>query len=110
VVILNSRRGPTLLCNDALPAHWLQARLVGTKSNYDGIGARVKVVAGDLTLADEVRSGRGYQSDYGRRLHFGLGGHERIDLVEVQWPTGLKTVLKAPAIDRLLTLKEGAGE
>jgi enediyne biosynthesis protein E4 len=116
VVILNSRRGPTLLRNDARGepraqhAHWLQVRLVGTKSNRDGIGARVKVVAGDLTLVDEVRSGRGYQSDYGRRLHFGLGARERVDRVEAQWPSGLKTVVQAPAIDRLLTLKEGAEE
>jgi hypothetical protein len=106
VVILNSRRGPTLLRNDSTGSRWLQLQLVGSKSNRDGIGARVAVVAGDLTSADEVRSGRGYQSDYGRRLHFGLGKREKVDRVEVHWPSGRKQVINTPAVDRLLSIQE----
>lgn len=108
VVILNSRREPTVLRNDSQPAHWLRVQLIGTKSNRDGIGARVKVVAGDLALVDEVRSGRGYQSDYGRRLHFGLGKRDRVGRVEVQWPSGRKDIIQQPAIDRLLIVREGS--
>jgi hypothetical protein len=113
VVILNSRREPTILRNDSPPSHWLGVQLIGTKSNRDGIGARATVVGDNLSLVDEVRSGRGYQSDYGRRLHFGLGKPPsgvapRIDRVEVQWPSGRKDIIQQPAIDRLLVVREGS--
>jgi len=107
VVILNSRREPTILRNDSARGNWLGVRLAGTRSNRDGIGAWVKVVAGDLTLVDEVHSGRGYQSDYGRRLHFGLGKREKIDRVEVRWPSGGTNVVAAPGGNRWLTVREG---
>jgi enediyne biosynthesis protein E4 len=108
VVILNSRREPTILRNDSAPAHWIRVQLIGTKSNRDGIGARVTVTSGDLSLIDEVHSGRGYQSDYGRRLHFGLGKRDRVDRVEVRWPSGRKEVIQQPPIDRLLIIREGS--
>lgn len=109
-VILNSREKPTLLRNDTVNGnHWIQIRLRGTKSNRDGVGARVKVVAGDLTLIDEVHSGRGYQSHYGTRLHFGLGKRERLDRIEVRWIGGGVDVLKDIAVDQLLTITEGQG-
>jgi hypothetical protein len=107
VVILNSRREPTIMRNDSPAAHWLGVRLVGSKSNRDGIGARVTVAAGDVKFVEEVRSGRGYQSDYGRRLHFGLGKWERAERIEVQWPGGRKDVIQQPSIDRVLTIREG---
>jgi len=109
VVILNSRREPTILRNDqAKGNHWIQIRLKGTKTNRDGVGARVKVVAGDLTQIDEVHSGRGYQSHYGTRLHFGLGKRERIDRIEVRWIGGGIDVLKNVRVDRFLTITEGS--
>jgi len=110
VVILNSRREPTVLRNDSpSQGHWLQVRLRGVKTNRDGVGARVKVAAGDLTLHDEVHSGRGYQSHYGTRLHFGLGGREKVDRIEVRWIGGAVDVLKDIAVDQLLTIVEGTG-
>jgi len=107
-VILNSRREPTILRNDS-PAghHWLQIRLRGVCSNRDGVGAHVKVIAGDLTQIDEVHSGRGYQSHYGMRLHFGLGPRDRVDRVEVRWIGGGLDVLKDVTVDRVLTIIEG---
>jgi hypothetical protein len=111
VVILNSRREPTILRNDSpSKGHWLQIRLQGVKTNRAGIGARVKVVAGDLTLIDEVHSGRGYQSHYGMRLHFGLGNRERVDRVEVRWIGGGVDVFEDIAVDQLLTLTEGSSK
>jgi hypothetical protein len=108
VVIQNSREQPTVLRNDTSnDNHWIQIRLQGKKTNRDGVGARVKVVAGDLTLIDEVHGGRGYQSHYGMRPHFGLGKHERIDRIEVRWIGGGVDVLKDVAVDRLLTIEEG---
>jgi len=109
VVILNSRREPTILRNDSTSkGHWLQVRLRGVKTNRDGIGAHVKVTAGDLTLLDEVHSGRGYQSHYGMRLHFGLGNRKRIDRIEVHWVGVGVDVFEDIAVDQLLTITEGA--
>jgi hypothetical protein len=110
VVVLNSRREPTILRNDSpSKGHWIQVRLRGTKSNRDGVGARVKVIAGDLTLVDEVHSGRGYQSHYGMRLHFGLGNRNRVDRIEVHWIGGGTDILKNIEVDQLLTITEGTG-
>jgi enediyne biosynthesis protein E4 len=109
VVVLNSRREPTILRNVS-PGnnHWIGIRLRGTRSNRDGIGARIKVVAGDLTQVDEVHSGRGYQSHYGMYPHFGLGHRTRIDRIEVRWIGGGTEVLENVAVDRLLTITEGS--
>ena len=113
VVVLNSRRGSTLLRNMLYESgsrnHWLQVRLQGVKTNRDGIGARVKVVTGGLTLLDEVHSGRGYQSHFGTRLHFGLGQHQRAERVEVRWIGGGVDVLEDVAADQLLLVVEGTG-
>jgi hypothetical protein len=111
VVILNSRQGPTILRNDS-PAkgHWLQVRLRGVKTNRDGVGAHVKVTAGDLNLLDEVHSGRGYQSHYGMRLHFGLGDRNKVDRIEVRWIGGGVDVFENIAVDQLITLTEGSSK
>ena len=108
-VILNSRRRPTILRNDSPnDHHWLQIRLRGLTRNRDGVGAHVKVVAGGLALVDEVHSGRGYQSHYGMRLHFGLGPRDRVDRVEVRWIGGGVDVLKNVGVDQLLTIEQGS--
>ncbi len=67
----------------------------------------MKVVAGDLTQVDEVHSGRGYQSHFGTRLHFGLGKHNRVERIEVRWIGGGMDVLENVAVDQLLTVTEG---
>jgi hypothetical protein len=111
VVILNSRREPTILRNDSPSrGHWIQVFLRGTKSNRDGVGARVKVTAGKLVLVDEVHSGRGYQGHHGMRLHFGLGKHEKVDSIEVRWIGGGVDVFKDIAVDKLVTLTEGSSQ
>ena len=108
VVVLNSREEPTVLRNESKnDHHWLQIRLRGTKTNRDGVGAHVKVVAGDLVQIDEVHSGRGYQSHYGTRLHFGLGERDSVDRVEVRWIGGGVDVREDVGVDRLLTVTEG---
>jgi hypothetical protein len=108
VVILNSRSGPTILRNESATGnHWIQVQLRGVKTNRDGVGARVKVVAGDFSQIDEVHSGRSYQSHFGSRLHFGLGKHNRVDRIEVRWIGGGVDVLENEAADRLLTITEG---
>ncbi|HCO92756.1 MAG TPA: hypothetical protein DIU00_02195 [Phycisphaerales bacterium] len=109
VVILNSRREPTILRNDSTSkGHWLQVRLRGVKTNRDGVGARIKLTAGDLTLTDEVHSGRGYQSHYGMRIHFGLGNREKVDRIEVRWVGGGVDILENIRADRLVTITESS--
>jgi enediyne biosynthesis protein E4 len=106
-VVVNSRREPTLLRNDSdNPNHWLQIRLRGTRTNRDGVGASVKVVAGDLVQVAEVHSGRGYQSHHGTRLHFGLRDRDFIDRIEVRWMGGGTTVLENKRADQLLEIVE----
>jgi hypothetical protein len=108
VVVLNSRREPTILRNESpRQNHWLQVKLKGTRTNREGVGARVTVVAGDLTLIDEVHSGRGYQSHYGTRLYFGLGSRSNVDRIEVRWIGGSVDVFHNVKADQLITLTEG---
>lgn len=110
VVILNSRQGPTILRNDSPRVHhWLQVQLQGVRSNLEGIGAHVTVKAGDLSQLDEVHSGRSYQSDFGKRLHFGLGQRTKVDEIQVKWIGGGVDVMRDVAVDRLVTIVEGSG-
>ncbi len=111
VVVLNSRRRPTILRNDsANDNHWIQIRLRGEKVNRDGVGSHVKVVAGDLVQVAEVHSGHSYQSHSGMRLHFGLAKHDRLDHVEVQWLGGKTERFRNISVDRKVTLVEGTGQ
>ncbi|MHB8898543.1 MAG: CRTAC1 family protein [Thermoguttaceae bacterium] len=110
VVVLNSRREPTVLRNDSeTENHWVEIQLHGSRTNRDGVGARVRVVTGDLTQIDEVHSGRGYQSHHGTRLHFGLGERQQIDRVEVRWVGGGEEVFEGVAVDGIARLQEGTG-
>ncbi len=68
--------------------HWINIKLVGTKSNRSAIGARIRCVAGSLSQIDEVRSGGSYISQNDLRKHFGLGERTSVDLLEIRWPSG----------------------
>jgi hypothetical protein len=115
VVIENIDGAPTVLHNVSNGAgstsanNWVSIRLIGTKSNRLALGAKVKIVAGDLTQIDEVRSGGSYLSQNDLRLHFGLGSRTKIDRVEIRWPSGGNQVLQNLATDRFYTVKEGEG-
>jgi hypothetical protein len=110
-VVINSLDGaPQLLRNDGGNANnSVMIKTVGVKSNRDGIGARVKVVAGDLTQVEEVRSGASYISHNDLRLHFGLEKRTKIDLIEVRWPSGEVDKITDASVNGLLTVKEGQG-
>ncbi len=109
IVVLNSRRGPTLIRNDSPTRnHWIQVQLHGIQSNRDGVGAQVEVVAGPLRLVAEVHSGRGYQSHYGQRLQFGLGKQTHVDRIEVRWIGGGTDILRNVDVDQVVTILEGA--
>jgi enediyne biosynthesis protein E4 len=110
IVVSNMNDSPDLLRHSRKNLHHsVLIKTVGVRSNRDGIGARVTVVAGNLTQYDEVRSGGSYLSSGDLRLHFGLGRAQNIDRLEVRWPSGqVDTVANATA-DRILTIKEGQG-
>ncbi len=112
-VVLNSREPLTVLRNLYVERggtnHWLQVRLQGVNSNRGGVGAHVKVTAGNLVLTDEVHSGRSYQSHFGSRLHFGLGDRDHVDRIEIRWIGGGIDVFEHVDVDQLITLTEGHG-
>ncbi len=89
--------------------HWLGVHLLGTKSNRDGIGARLKLTAGDFVSYDQAKGGMSYSSAQDPRIYFGLGDHARVDSIEILWPSGVKDVLQGLAADRIVTLVEGKG-
>jgi hypothetical protein len=110
ILVNNNGQAPQLLRNDGGNAnHWLEILLIGTKSNRDGVGARVKLSAGDLVLCDQRKGGMSYQSAQDPRLHFGLGQRSTVDSVEVLWPSGSVTKLASIKGDQIIAVKEGVG-
>jgi hypothetical protein len=89
--------------------HWLELRLVGTKSNRDAVGARVTVKAGSQTWIREVNGGNGYAGQSSKRVHVGLGAAAKIDSLEVRWPSGRSERFTVP-VDAITTLEEGTLE
>jgi len=110
MIINNLDGAPQLLRNDGGNANnSILIKTIGVKSNRDGIGARVKVVSGDLTQIDEVHSGGSYISQNDLRLHFGLEKRTKIDLVEISWPSGVVDKILNPGVNKIITVKEGKG-
>ena len=110
ILVNNNGQPPQLLRNDGGSAnHWIEILLIGTKSNRDGVGARLKLVAGDLILYDQRKGGVSYQSAQDPRLHFGLGQRTQIDSVEIIWPSGMETKQSNLKCDQFLTIEEGKG-
>ena len=116
-VVVNVMNGmPQLLrCDSSSGNNWIKLKLIGTKSNRSAIGARVicsTVFPGESKThrqMDEVRSGGSYFSQSDLRLHFGLGKAEKVDFLEVRWPSGHVETYKNTSVNILLTIKEGRG-
>ena len=110
VLVVNMNEPPSLLRNDTDSGNtWVGLRLVGTKSNRDGIGARVSLKVGGLQQTAETRSGGSYLSHNDFRLHFGLGNAKEVGDVEVRWPSGLTETFSGLTPGRYHTLEEGKG-
>src|SRR6266480_1137368 len=110
ILVSNNGQPPQLLRNDGGNSnHWLQIFLIGTRSNRDAVGARVKVAAGDLLLFDQRKGGMSYQSAQDPRLHFGLGRRRTVEEVEIKWPSGELTKLTNIKADQIISVKEGEG-
>ena len=110
IVVNDLDSAPQLLRNDGgNKNNWILVKTIGTKSNRNGIGAKVKVVSGDLTQLDEVRSGGSYISQNDLRLHFGLEKRTTVDLIQVRWPSGAVDTLTNVSVNKIVTVKEGKG-
>lgn len=102
---------PQLLRNDGGNSNnSVLIKTIGVKSNRSGIGARVKIVSGNLTQTDEVRSGDSYISQSDLRLHFGLDKRTKVDLIEVRWPSGVVDKITGASVNKIVTIKEGQGK
>jgi enediyne biosynthesis protein E4 len=86
--------------------HWLEIALQGTKSNRDGIGAKIKIVAGGQSQWNHVTTASGYASSSAGPVHFGLAAAKSVEQIEIQWPSGTKQVLNNVQADQLLHVKE----
>ena len=110
LLVSNNGGVPQLLRNDGGNTnHWLEILLIGTKSNRDGVGARVKLIAGDLVQYDQRKGGGSYQSAPDPRLHFGLGRQTKVDTLEIKWPSGMVTRLRELPANRIIAVEEGNG-
>jgi hypothetical protein len=107
-VLIMNLGGPARLLHNTSPGtnHWITVKLVGHKSNRDGIGAQVEVVAGGRHQQRERTGSSGYLSQDDGRVHFGLGTASRIDKLIVTWPSGTVQTLTHVAADQILTVEE----
>lgn len=110
VIVNNVHEPPDFYRLDqATGRHWLLVKLVGTSSNRNAIGSRIRLITADGTQVQEVRGGGSYYAQNDLRAHFGLGEATRVERLEVRWPNGLEEVWVDVSADRILTLKEGTG-
>ena len=91
------------------PNHWISFQLEGTKGSPLALNARLRATAGDLVQQDEVRSGGSYLSQSDLRIHFGLATHQKLDKLEIFWPSGRVETLANLDADHFYIVKEGQG-
>jgi hypothetical protein len=92
--------------NDSDANNWLIVKTIGTAGNRDGIGTRIRVVLGELSMMREVNGGFGYGSQDSLPVEFGLGGSSKVDKIEIRWPTGKLMTLKGISANQIITVRE----
>ncbi|MFZ0537285.1 MAG: CRTAC1 family protein [Candidatus Sulfotelmatobacter sp.] len=107
-VVVTALKAPAEIWMNDSPGnnHWLEIKLQGTKSNRDGIGARIKVVTKNATQYDHKSTAAGYASSSAGPVHFGLGPNTSVDLIEIRWPSGLVQQVRNVASDQILKVRE----
>lgn len=108
-VVVSAIGSPTELLYNASPGnhHWITILTVGTKSNRDGIGTRIKLTAeSGVAQYNEVTTAGSYASSSDKRVHFGLGTDKLITEIELKWPSGTRQVLKNVGADQFLKVVE----
>jgi len=108
LVVSNNGDPPLLLHNSGGNGnHFLNFKLVGTKSNRDAMGTRVHIVAGGLSQIREIEGGGSYLSQSDLRAHFGLGKATRAETLEISWPSGLRQAFHDVEADKFYRIEEG---
>jgi len=107
VLVRNYRQPAILLANRGPARHWLQLRLVGSRSNRDAVGARIRIRTASGAQTRQVSAGSGYLSAHSLVQHVGLGSASVVDAVEIDWPSGHRTLLAGLAADRRYMVVEG---
>jgi hypothetical protein len=88
--------------------HWIILKLVGVKSNRDGLGTKVKLTTSLGTQYNHATTAVSYNSSSDKRVHFGLGSAGIVDTIDLTWPSGIKQVLKNVKADQVLSVTESA--
>ena len=110
IVVANNGGPPLLLRNGGNGNHFINFRLIGSKSNRDAMGARIRITAGATSQIREIAGGGSYLSQSDLRANFGLGPQTKAASVEIKWPSGLTQSFRDVAVDRFYTLREGENE
>jgi hypothetical protein len=117
-VVISPIDGPPVLLKNVNPDrhHWVELKLIGgedpktgRKSPRDAVGATVYLTANNMRQREDVMSGGSYISSSDPRPHFGLGNSTDPGTAEIHWPSGRIERIKLPAVDRVYTIREGAG-
>ena len=107
IIVTSQNSKPEIYLNRSSNAnHWLLVELTGSKSNRDGLGARIEVTAGGVVQHNHATTSVGYSTSSDRRVHFGLGAAAAIDKLEVIWPSGVRQALTGVKPDQILKLRE----
>ena len=110
LLIGNVGQTPDLLRNDGgNKSNALLIRTIGSKSNRDGIGARLNLTVGGTALIREVKAGSSYLSQSDLRVHLGMGNSSRAERLEIRWPSGQVDTFEDIEANQLLTVTEGKG-
>ncbi|MDQ6704955.1 MAG: CRTAC1 family protein [Acidobacteriota bacterium] len=106
VAVTRLNEQPLVLRNTSAAGNWIDFRLIGRKSNRDGIGARLHLTSASGEQWNRVTTSAGYGYSSDRIVHFGLGKDIQVDGLEIQWPSGIAQHLGAFAANRLDTITE----
>jgi hypothetical protein len=110
IVIGNNGQSADLLRNDGGNRNnSLLIRAIGSKSNRDGIGARLQLTAGAKTLTRHIKAGSSYQGQNDLRVHFGLEKAAQADRLEILWPSGLVDTIDGLKANQIIAVTEGRG-
>jgi len=110
--VMTTNDGPAIILrNETNNAnHWISLSLVGTRSNRDGLGAKIKITT---ELGDQyatVTTSSSYQSSSDKRVHFGLGSATTVNRIEILWPSRIAQNLRDIKADQFLTITEAAAQ
>jgi len=110
-VAISCNNGPSVILTNASARenNWLLVNTIGTASNRDGIGARLRLVSGSGSEQYGFVSTAGsYLSSSDKRVHFGLGRESKVRLLEITWPSGIVQQLREVKANQVLSVREPA--